>query len=118
MPTFVRGDSGSSSSSVSEVKPSELARMIEGVNLEDTQKHNVNSKMPNHLKSSMKSSPSNTQRKVQFINERKDHQSHIDLDDPLGDMDLSDFDGTINDEKKLQINMNQCDTKLIKINNN
>ena len=112
MPTFVRGDSGSSSSSVSEVKPSELARMIEGVNLEDTQKHNVNSKMPNHLKSSMKSSPSNTQRKVQFINERKDHQSHIDLDDPLGDMDLSDFDGTINDEKKLQINMNQCDTKL------
>ena len=111
MPTFAIDERGSSSSNVSEVKPDELARMIEGVNVEETPKRKIDPKTSNILKSSIKSSPSNSQRKVQFTKERKNQDFEIDLDDPLGDLDLSDNDSINNDTKKLETKTNQPDMK-------
>ena len=111
MPTYTQGDKGSSSSSVSEVNSDELARMIERVNVEDTPNLKIDPKVPSQLKSSIRSSPNNSQRKVQFINTRKNEDVFINLDDPLGDMDLSDYDSTNNDNMKLEIKSNQHDMK-------
>jgi hypothetical protein len=112
MPTSSRDERGSSTSTVSEVKSDELARMLEGVNLEGTPQRKIDPKISRNLKSSLKSSPPNSsQRKVQFTNRRKTEDLEINLDDPLADLDLSDFDNTTNDNKKLEAKTNQCDTK-------
>ena len=93
-------------SSVSRVKLDELAKMIEGINFEDASKPKMDPKISNNLKSSLKSSPSNGQRKVQFTNRRKDEDFDFDLDDPLGDIDLSDCENNTKKESK-----NSCETK-------
>ena len=106
MLTLTRDERSSNSSSVSEVKPDELAKMIEGINFEDASKPKMDPKISNNLKSSLKSSPSNGQRKVQFTNRRKDEDFDFDLDDPLGDIDLSDCENNTKKESK-----NSCETK-------
>ena len=52
---LTRDERGSSSSTVSEVKPDELAKMIEGVNFEDIAKPKIDPKLSTNLKSSLKS---------------------------------------------------------------
>ena len=109
-----RDERGSSSSTVSEVKPDELAKMIEGVNFEDISKPKIDPKLSNNLKSSIKSSPSNGQRKVQFTKSKKDEGFDFDIDDPLGDIDLSDCENITKKESKnsSETKSNRLDTKV------
>ena len=116
MLSLTRDERGSSSSTVSEVKPDELAKMIEGVNFEDSPKPKIDPKIANNLKSSLKSSPSIGQRKVQFTNRRKADEFDFDLDDPLGDIDLSDCESNkkIDSKNSTVAKSNHSDTKVNK----
>ena len=111
MSSYTRDDRRSSSSTVSEVKSDELAKMIEGVNEGDPLKSIPDPRITSNLKSSIKSSPSNGQRKVQFTQNKHSKDFDFDLDDPLGDLDLSNCDIADDDDKKREMNANQRDMK-------
>ena len=116
MLNLTRDERLSSSSTVSEIKPDELAKMVDGASFEDALTPKIDPKISKNLKSSLKSSPNIGQRKVQFTNRRKTENFEIDLDDPLGDIDLSDCESNAKNESKnsTEVKNNHSDTNVNK----